>query len=189
MVLQPKLVSPLSTIFLLVLKPRSLTSVNNTSTKYYTTDEKLLLVLNGQLGKCELYEVKIQLKEGAKPFRKKPYRLAPHNKKEAQKQIDQYLRDGVLEECDSEYCSPLLVVTEGQKRSHKHMKSDGQPLRYRIVVDLRELNTQIVNTTRLVPNPEELIDRICQRYDDPTQTPKFFTSQKWFSISIENHTQ
>ena len=24
---------------------------------------------NGQLGKCELYEVKLQLKEGAKPFR------------------------------------------------------------------------------------------------------------------------
>ena len=59
--------------------------------------------------------MKIQLKEGAKPFRKKPYLLAPHIQKEAQKQIDQYLRNGVLEECDSEYCSPLLVVTKGQK--------------------------------------------------------------------------
>ena len=54
------------------------------------------------------------------------------------------------------------------------MKPDGQPLRYRIVVDLRELNTQIVNTTRLVPNPEDLIDKICQRYDTPSQTPTFF---------------
>ena len=138
--------------------------------------QKAFVGPNGQLGKCELYEVKIQLKEGAKPFRKKPYWLAPHIQKAAQEQINQYLRDGVLEECDSEYCSPLLVIQKGQKRSHKHMQSDGQPLRYRIIVDLRELNSQIVNTTRLVPNPEELIDRICQRYKTPNQTPQYFTS-------------
>ena len=131
---------------------------------------------SGQLGKCELYEVKVQLKDGAQPFRKRPYRLAPHIQREAQKQIDKFLLDGVLEECDSAYSSPLLVVTKGQKRSHQHMKVDKSKLKYRIVVDLRELNSQIVNTTRLVPNPEELIDRVCQRYTDSTMAPRFFTS-------------
>ena len=38
------------------------------------------------------------------------------------------------------------------------------------------INFQIVKTTCLVQNPEEVIARICQWYDDPTQTPKYFTS-------------
>lgn len=97
----------------------------------------------GQLGKCELYEVKVHLKEGAQPLRKRPYRLAPHIQKEAQQQ---------------------------------HMTQDKSQLKYRIVVDLRALNSQIVNTTRLVPNPEEFIDRVCQRYTDSTMAPRFFTS-------------
>ena len=130
----------------------------------------------GKLGRCDLYQVKIQLKEGAQPFRKRPYRLAPHIQNEAQKQIDKFLNEGILQECDSSYNSPLLVITKGQKRSHKHMQSDKSTLQYRIVVDLRELNSQIVNTTRLVPNPEELLDRVCQNYSDSTQSPKFFTS-------------
>ena len=54
------------------------------------------------------------------------------------------------------------------------MQSDGKPFRYRIVVDLKELNSQIAYTT--VPNPEDLLDTVCQRYSDPSQTSQYFTS-------------
>ena len=85
MVLQPKLVSPLLPVFPLVLKPLSLTSKKQQFNQVLHDRRKAFFGPNCQLGKCELYEVKIQLKEGAKPFRTKPYRLAPHIQKEAQK--------------------------------------------------------------------------------------------------------
>ena len=56
------------------------------------------------------------------------------------------------------------------------MKSDGKPLSYCIVVDLRELNSQVVNTTCLDSNLEEPIGRICQRYENSKLTPRYFTS-------------
>ena len=137
---------------------------------------KAFVGTDGKIGTCSIFQLKLQLKPGAKPFRKKQYRMSPHVRAIADEQIKDFLAQGIIESCDSEYSSPLLVVTKGQKKSHKHVPQDESKQTYRIVTDLRELNSRLVNTTRLVPNIDDLIDSICHRYKDPNSKPKYFTS-------------
>ena len=72
---------------------------------------------DGKLGSCTLYELKLQLKPGATPFRKRQYHMSPLLREEASKQIKDFLSQGVLEYCESEFSSPPMVVTKGQKRT------------------------------------------------------------------------
>ena len=138
--------------------------------------QKAFVGKDGKIGTCTIFQLKLQLKPDATPFRKKQYRMSPHVRAEADAQIKDFLAQGIIEPCDSEYSSPLLVVNKGKKRSHKHVPTDESKQTYRIVTDLRELNSRLINTTRLVPNIDDLIDGICQRYKDPTSKPRYFTS-------------
>ena len=137
---------------------------------------KAFVGVDGKIGTCSIFQLKLQLKPDATPFRKKQYRMSPHVRAIADEQIKDFLAQGIIEPCDSQYASPLLVVTKNQKKSHKHVPQDESKQTYRIVTDLRELNSRLINTTRLVPNIDDLIDSICQRYKDPTSKPKYFTS-------------
>lgn len=83
------------------------------------------------LGCTNLIEFEMELKEGAKPFRAKPYRSNPKLRKELSDQVQELLKQGIIRPSTSNYCSPVLLVT----------KPDGS---YRAVIDYRRQNQQVV---------------------------------------------
>ena len=119
--------------------------------------------------------------------------MSPKIHQEASRQIETFLDQGIFEICDSQYASPCIVITKGQKRSHKHVAQDQSKLTYRIVTDLRELNSQIVNTTRLVPNIDDLLDKVCQNFENSTTKPTIFTSidlsQAYYQVQLHKESR
>jgi len=64
--------------------------------------------MNGIAG--SLGEMKIELKEGAKPVRKRPYRLNPKYKEKVRKELDRMLDVGIIFPVEeSEWISPMVV--------------------------------------------------------------------------------
>ncbi|XP_076548116.1 uncharacterized protein LOC143306050 [Osmia lignaria lignaria] len=71
-------------------------------------------------------KMRIILKE-EKPVSQKPRRLPISERDALQKQIDEWLENGIVEPCASEYASPVVIVK----------KKDGSP---RVCIDYRKLN-------------------------------------------------
>ena len=122
-----------------------------------------------KIGVCKLIKHKLHLKPGAVPFRRQQYRLSPLVKAEAQKQINEFLQQGVIEPLDSEWNSPLIVVPKGVKKSRQHMAEVNKAKSWRIVTDLRELNKRLITETRTVPNIDDLIDSVTNSYNTDTK--------------------
>jgi hypothetical protein len=86
------------------------------------------------------------------PISTKSYRLAEAQKAEIDKQIDKLLREGMVEESNSMWNSPLLVVpkkddTSGEKK-------------WRLVVDFRKLNEKTVGDAYTLPDITEILDQL-----------------------------
>jgi hypothetical protein len=87
----------------------------------------------------------------AKPIRKAPYRVTFALKTEMENQVQDMLKKGVIEESNSPWSAPAILVP---KKS-----LDGRP-KYRFCVDFRALNA----VTQFDTYPLPLISRRAQRY-------------------------
>ncbi|XP_063253346.1 uncharacterized protein LOC134550534 [Prinia subflava] len=108
-------------------------------------------------GKSKLAQpVHVELKEGAKAVRIKQYPIKPEARQGIAKTIDKFLKYRILEECKSEYNTPIFPVK----------KPNGE---YRLVQDLRGINEITKDIHPVVANPYTLLASIKEIY-------------KWFTV-------
>lgn len=105
-----------------------------------------------KLSTTDIYQHSIQVKPGTQPIYSKPYRLPHSLKKEINKQIDNMLKEGIIEPCRSEWSSPILIVP-------KKCDSNGNK-KWRLVIDYRKLNNCIENDKFPLPNISDILDSL-----------------------------
>ena len=104
-------------------------------------------VISDKPGCCQDFVYKIKLKEGSKPVQQHPYRMSPNQQKWLREEIDQLLRDGLIEQCTSEWSSPAILVP----------KPDGT---HRCVIDYRKVNGMVASENFPMMRVDDLIDKI-----------------------------
>lgn len=102
---------------------------------------------SGKLGRTNLIEHEIVLKEGAKPKNQPVYRCSPNIQKEVDSEIERFKQMGVIEECYSEWTNPLVPVR----------KSNGK---IRVCLDSRRINSMTVKDTYPIRNMLEIFQRL-----------------------------
>lgn len=83
------------------------------------------------------------------PIFQSPRRLPPKESDIVERQVNDWMNEGIVEPCSSEYASPVVVVK----------KKDGSP---RLCVDYRRLNKEIVKDKYPLPLIEEQIDKLAE---------------------------
>lgn len=101
----------------------------------------------GNRGGLQITPLKTELKEGSEPVRQKQYNISLEGRKGLQPVIDNLSKDGLLEPTTPPFYSPIFPVK----------KPDGS---WRMVCDLRLLNSFVVTRHPVVPNPYTLLGRI-----------------------------
>lgn len=84
---------------------------------------------------------------GAQPFKLRPYRYSPAQKDEIEQQVQELLRNGMIQESSSPFASPVLLVK----------KKAGE---WRLCVDYRRLNALTVKNSYPMPIMEEFLDEL-----------------------------
>ena len=98
-------------------------------------------------GCTESFKIKIVLKRNAKIIKQAPYKMSPTTQDKLKKELDQLIKDDLIEESSSEWASPCIVIP----------KPDGS---VRAVVDFRQVNDQSVGDSFPLPVVEDLISII-----------------------------
>ena len=99
------------------------------------------------LGKTDLIEMSLKLKEGAKPIALQPYRV-PHSREAALKrEIQDLIEKDIIEPTVSSWSSPCLLLP----------KKNGS---FRLVVDYRKLNEITEIDTYPLPNISEVLMKL-----------------------------
>ncbi|GBO40891.1 Retrovirus-related Pol polyprotein from transposon 297 [Araneus ventricosus] len=98
------------------------------------------------LGECSIIQHEIHLTDNI-PTRQKLYRVPYNLKPEMKRQINILLDAGIIQPSKSAYAAPVLLV----------QKSDGS---YRLVSDLRKLNSKTIPDNFPLPNLSEMIDML-----------------------------
>jgi hypothetical protein len=96
----------------------------------------------------------INVVPGTNPINTKPYRLPEAQKAEIEKQIDKLVKEGVVEESNSPWNSPLLVVPKKDDASGEK--------KWRLIVDFRKLNERTVGDACPLPDITEILDQLGQ---------------------------
>lgn len=86
------------------------------------------------------------------PVHTKSYRYPNIHKLEIEKQIDEMLQDGIIQNSISPWTSPIWIVP-------KKIDSSGKP-KWRLVIDYRKLNEKTVDDKFPMPNIEEILDKL-----------------------------
>jgi hypothetical protein len=81
-----------------------------------------------------------------------PYRLPETQNMEVEKQVEKLLKEGVIQESNSPWNSPILVVAEKADAS-------GQQ-KFRLVVDYRKLNEKTAGDAYPLPDITEILDQL-----------------------------
>ena len=81
-----------------------------------------------KLGKTDVMQFEIELKEDAAPFKARPYRSNPNVRQEIRRQVQEMIEKDIIEPSTSNFGSPVLLVS----------KPDGS---YRFCIDYRKLNS------------------------------------------------
>ncbi|XP_050170131.1 uncharacterized protein LOC126639415 [Myiozetetes cayanensis] len=100
--------------------------------------------------------VVIELKEGAQPVRVRQYPISLEARKGVAPLIKQFVTLGILEECESEFNTPIFPVK----------KPNGK---YRLVQDLRAVNLLTKDIHPVVANPYTLLTSVSEKF-------------QWFSV-------
>lgn len=108
---------------------------------------KTIAKLPEELGCTSVLEMDIEVNEGEKPVRLKPYRLNARDRMDLDGIITEYKKMGLVSETNSEYASPAFLVR----------KKDGSA---RMVVDYRRLNRMTKQISFPIPNFDDLIERL-----------------------------
>lgn len=98
------------------------------------------------LGVTNLGEMHIKLTSD-KPVNKKPYRLAHSEREVVAKKIDEMLEANIIQESDSDYASPIILVR----------KKTGD---YRLCVDYRALNAITIKERFPLPHIDDQLSRL-----------------------------
>jgi len=93
------------------------------------------------------FDHSIPLLPGAQPVNVRPYKYAPHQKTEIEKQVDEMLSKGLIQKSVSSFASPVLLVR----------KKDGS---WRFCVDYRQLNAITVKDKHPMLVVDELLDEL-----------------------------
>ncbi|RLV89415.1 hypothetical protein DV515_00014873 [Chloebia gouldiae] len=96
--------------------------------------------------------VVIELKEGAKPVRIKQYPIKLEARRGVAPVIAQFVIQGLLKECESEYNTPIFPVR----------KPNGK---YRLVQDLRAINEVVKDIHPVVANPYTLLTSVSEQFE------------------------
>ena len=107
---------------------------------------------NDKLTTTNIYEQTITLKSNTSPIYTKPYRLPQSLKAELNKQIQNMIKDDIIEETQSEWSSPILLVPKKNTESSEK--------KWRLVVDYRKLNEKIQDDKFPLPNITEILDSL-----------------------------
>jgi len=83
----------------------------------------------------------------AQPINVRPYRYAPTQKTEIERQLTEMMQHGIIKPSTSPYASPVLLVK----------KKDGS---WRFCVDYRHLNAITIKNKHPLPIVDELIDEL-----------------------------
>ncbi|XP_005534386.1 PREDICTED: uncharacterized protein LOC102107869 [Pseudopodoces humilis] len=111
----------------------------------------------GNPGKSKAAQpVVVELKEGAQPVRIKQYPIKLEAKQGVAPLITQFLAQGILQECESDFNTPIFPVR----------KPNGK---YRLVQDLRAINNITKDIHPVVANPYTLLTSVSEKF-------------KWFSV-------
>jgi Reverse transcriptase (RNA-dependent DNA polymerase)/RNase H-like domain found in reverse transcriptase/Aspartyl protease len=97
--------------------------------------------LDGRLGNLKT-QFEIRLKEGAEPVSKKPYHASPRNREVIEKQMEKWLKLGVVEPSKSPWGFPVVIVFR-----------NGKP---RFCVDYRDLNKLLKFDQHPLPLQEDI---------------------------------
>jgi hypothetical protein len=115
--------------------------------KQLLKDNEQLFQESTELPPSRSFDHAIPLVPGAVPVQKKPYRYAPSQKDELEKQINEMIRKGVIQPSHSPFASPVILVK----------KKDGG---WRMCVDYRYLNALTVKNKYPLPIVDELLDEL-----------------------------
>jgi hypothetical protein len=94
------------------------------------------------------YKHHIHLIDESKVVRMRPYPVPHALRPEVMRQIEDMLRQGIIRESNSPFCSPIILVKKADKRS------------YRFVVDYRALNANTKRETYILPLISDILDEI-----------------------------
>lgn len=94
------------------------------------------------------------------PVSQPPRRLAPRESKFVVEQIDEWLKDGIIQPSNSEYASPIVV----------RPKKDGS---MRLCIDYRQLNAKVVRDRYPLPVMEDVLE-------------KFFDAKVFSTLDLRN---
>jgi hypothetical protein len=96
----------------------------------------------------------INVQPGTEPINTRPYRLPEAQKSEIKGQVQKLLQEGIIEESDSPWNSPILLVP-------KKVDASGQQ-KFRLVVDYRKLNQKTIGNAYPLPDITEILDHLGQ---------------------------
>uniref|UniRef100_A0A8C4Y677 ribonuclease H n=1 Tax=Gopherus evgoodei TaxID=1825980 RepID=A0A8C4Y677_9SAUR len=117
--------------------------------------------------------IKVQLLPGKGPVQIKQYPIKREAREGLQETIDQFLKYGVLQECQSAWNTPILPVR----------KPNGT---YRLVQDLRAVNERVKTLHPLVPNPYTLLASVGGQY---THFSVLDLKDAFFTIPVDIQSQ
>lgn len=99
-----------------------------------------------ELGVAKSVEIEIKLHDNV-PFRYRPYRMAESEKTKVREIVAELLGAGIIQESDSPYASPVLLVK----------KKNGQD---RMCIDFRKLNLKTIKNRYPLPRIDDQIDKL-----------------------------
>lgn len=112
------------------LWPQSLRFINTSETQNDSVSQQTQRYFSTgyhELGQCNTYMNKIETDPNAKPIKMPFYRTTPKNHAEINRQVEDLLQNDIIQESNSEWHSPCLLVKE----------ASGE---FRLVTDFRRLN-------------------------------------------------
>ena len=105
--------------------------------------------IENEVGLTDLIEFKVKLKEDAEPKRTKPRPLNPDQRKSLKAQIDKWLKQGQIRECDSPWAAPLVPA-----------KKAGEVGVIRWAVDFRDINAKTVSSSYPLPRISDNLEKL-----------------------------
>ena len=126
---------------------------------------------DNQLGRTHLYTHGITLKPDAKPLQLYPFRMSPHKADLMEKECEKLVKQDILEETKSGPWSSRSFLVE---------KKGGQG--YRLVTDLRYVNSQAITQALISPRADDSIEMIGEM--KPVIFSKMDAQQGYFQIPI-----
>jgi hypothetical protein len=130
-----------------------------------------------KLSVTNLMEHFIKLKDNVTPVYVKPYRIPHALKSELHKQIKEMLDNDIIEESNSDWSSPVLLVPKKCDKTNKKQ--------WRFVIDYRQLNNKIQDDKFPLPNITEILDSLAHSM----YYSKLDLSQSYYQLNLNENSR